>query len=144
MLLVRANEDGFGVRVGLLEETFDSLGDGFGAGAEGDDFFEVGRLGFPVWNRAAVAVKFTFRRPPSGGIHVGADAVHPIRREEAVFDALWQAVGVSRRAEILGAFAVVLAQRHGGHAELKGRAEPGEDSVPIAVVAEYREGTRPQ
>ena len=58
-----------------------------------------------------------------------------VRGEEAVVDALAQAVCVDRIAEIEVGVAVVVAQRRGGHAELEGGLEVFEDLAPGAVVA---------
>ena len=58
-----------------------------------------------------------------------------VRGEEAVVDALPQAVRVERVAEVEVGVAVVLAQRRGGHAELVGRLEVLEDLAPVALVA---------
>jgi hypothetical protein len=61
--------------------------------------------------------------------------VHAVRREKAVLDALAQAVGVDRVAEVLVAVARLLAQRRGRHAELHGGREVVEYGAPVAVVA---------
>ena len=55
--------------------------------------------------------------------------------EEAVVDALAQAVGVDRVAEVVVGVAVVLAQRRRGHADLEGGLEVFEDLAPVALVA---------
>ena len=61
--------------------------------------------------------------------------MHAVGREEAVVDALPQAVGVDRVAEVEVGVAVVVAQRRRGHAELVGRLEVFEDLAPVALVA---------
>ena len=109
-------------------------GDGLGAGAQGHDALEVLGLVFLVGDRAAVAVEVVRARPPAGGVPLGDDAVHAVGGEEAVLDALAQAVLVDRVAEVEIGVAVVLAQRGGGHAELKGRLEVVEDLPPVGVV----------
>ena len=55
--------------------------------------------------------------------------------QEAVLDALAQAVGVDRVAEVAVGVAIIVAQRRRGHAELIGRLEVFEDLAPVALVA---------
>ena len=90
---------------------------------------------FVVGDRPAVAIKLVLARPPAGGVPFGDDAMHAIGREEAVVDALPQAVLVDRIAEVEVGVAVVVAQRRRGHAELIGGLEVFEDGAPRAVVA---------
>ena len=73
--------------------------------------------------------------PPAGGVPRGDDAMDAVGGEEAVVDALPQAVGVERVAEVAVGVAVVLAQRGGRHAELVGGLEVLEDLAPVALVA---------
>ena len=134
VFLVDAEDDGLGEAVGLFQEIGEVAGDGFGAGSERDDALEVGRLIFVVGNLAAVAVEVAFARAPAGGIPFGDDAVNAIGGEEAVVDALAQAVGVDRIAEVEVGVAVFVAQRRGRHAELIGGLEVFEDFAPVAVV----------
>ena len=82
----------------------------------------------------AVAVNFALGGPPARRVHSGDDAVHAIRREESVIDALPQAVGVERIAEIRVRVAVVLPQRRRRHAELECRLEVLQDLAPVAFV----------
>src|SRR3954469_20686984 len=84
-------------------------------------------------NRSAPPVQFPslasdgslFTRLPEG--HGGDDPVDPIGGEEAVLDALLQAVGVDRRAEILVGVSVVVPEGRSRHAQLVGRIEVVED-----------------
>ena len=89
-----------------------------------------------VGDLAAVAVELALARAasrphPASVTH----PMDPVGRQEAVVDALPQAVGVDRVAEVGVGVAVVLAQRRGGHAELVGRLEVLQDLAPVAVVA---------
>ncbi len=135
VFLIDAEDDRLGEAVGLLQELGQVPGDRLGAGAQRDDPLEILGLVFVVGDRAAVAVEFVLARPPAGRIPFGDDAMHAVRREEAVVDALPQAVFVDRIAEIAVGVAVVLAQRRGRHAELVGRLEVFEDLAPGAVIA---------
>ena len=119
----------------FLQEVGEVPGDRLGARAQRDDPLEVLRPILVVGNLAAVAVELALARPPAGGVPVGDDAMHAVGREEAVVDALPQAVGVDRVAEVAVGVAVVLAQRRGRHAELVGRLEVLEDLAPVALVA---------
>ena len=110
-------------------------GDGLGAGAQRDDALEVLGLVLVVGDLAAVAVELVLARAPAGGVPLGDDAMHAVGREEAVVDALPQAVRVDRVAEVAVGVAVVVAQRRGGHAELVGGLEVLEDLAPVALVA---------
>ena len=110
VLLVHAEDDGLGEAVGLLEELGQVPGDGLGAGPQGDDALEVLGLVFLVGDVAAVAVQLVLARPPAGGVPLGDDPVHAVGGEEAVLDALAQAVLVDRVAEVEVGVAVVFAQ----------------------------------
>ncbi len=109
-------------------------GDGLGAGTQRDDALEVPGLVLVVGNRPAVAVEVVLARPPARGVPFG-DAMHPVRREEAVVDALPEAVFVDRIAEVPVRVAGLVAQGRGRHAELEGRLEVFEDGAPRAGVA---------
>ena len=135
MLLVDAEYDGLGEAVGALEEVGKVSGNRLGARTQRDDALEVLGLVFVVRHRAAKAVQFVLGRTPASGIHGGYDAMHAIRREKAILDALAQAVGVDRVAEVIVAVAGFLAQRRGRHAELHGGREVIEYRAPVAVVA---------
>ena len=133
VFLVHAEDDGLGEAVGLLQEIGQVAGDGLGAGAQGDDALEVGGGVYLVGNCAAVAVEVVLARAPAGGIPLGDDAMDAVGSEETVVNALLEAVGIDRVAEVEVGVAVVVAQRRGGHAELVGRLEVFEDLAPVAV-----------
>ena len=80
----------------LLQEVGQVAGDGMGAGAERDDFLEVLGLVLLIGNGSAVAVQLAGGRPPAGRVEAGDDAVNAVGGQEAVVDALSQAVGVDR------------------------------------------------
>lgn len=61
--------------------------------------------------------------------------MHAIGCEEAVVNALAEAVLIDRVAEVEVGVAVVVTQGRGGHAELHGRREVVEDDSPRAVIA---------
>lgn len=61
--------------------------------------------------------------------------VDTVRGQEAVVDALPQAVGVERVAEVAVRVPVVLAEWRGGHAQLVGEMEVLQDFPPAAFVA---------
>src|SRR6266404_8146664 len=57
-----------------------------------------------------------------------------IRRQETVFNALPQAVGVKRIAEIEICVAIIFTLRGSGHAELKSRFEILKDVFPVGII----------
>ena len=79
-------------------------------------------------------VKLASVRPPAYRIRTCDDAMDAIRREETVFNALPQGVGVERIAKIEIRVAIIFALWGGGHAELKSRFEILEDILPIGFV----------
>jgi len=105
VLLIDAEHDGLGEAVGALEEIGEVLRNRLGARTQRDDALEILGLVLVVRHRAAEAVEFVLGRPPAGGIHRGDDAMHAIRREKAILDALAQAIGVDRVAEVFVAVA---------------------------------------
>src|SRR6266545_3330683 len=109
--------------------------DGLGAGAQRDHTLEVLRLVFIIGDRAAIAVELVAVRAPAGGIPLRDDAVNTVGREEAVLDALAQAVFVDGIAEIEIGVAVVGAERRRRHPELIGGLEVVEYDAPRAVIS---------
>ena len=134
MFLVHAEDDGLGESVGLVEEVGEVPGYGLGPSPERDDTLEVLGLVLVVGDRPAVAVQLILARSPAGGVPLGDHAVHAVGREEAVVDALPQAVLVNRVTEVEVGVAVVVAQGRGGHAELKRGLEVFQNGAPRAVV----------
>src|SRR5205807_500820 len=110
-------------------------GHGLGPGTQRDDALEVAGVVFLVGNLPAEAVHVALAGPPAGGVPGRDYAVDAVRGEEAVVDALAQAVGVDRIPEIVVGVGVVLTARRGGHADLVGRLEVVQDLPPVAVVA---------
>ena len=135
VFLVHAEDDRLGEAVGLLEERGQVLGDRLGAGLQRNDPLEVGRLVNLVGNLPAVAVDVALAGPPAGRVPLGDDPMHAVRGQEAVVDALPQAVGVDRVAEVAVGVDVVLPLRRGRHADLVGRLEVFQDFPPVAIVA---------
>ena len=131
VLLINAEDDGLGEAVGLFQEIGQVPGDGLGAGAQGDAALEVGGGVNLVRDFAAVAVEIVFAGAPAGGVPLGDDAVDAVGGEETVVDALLEAVGIDRVAEVEIGVAVLVAQGRGGHAELVGGLEPFEDLAPV-------------
>ena len=74
-------------------------------------------------------------RTAAGSIEIGNDAVDAVRSQEAIVDALPQAVRVERIAEVLVRVPVVLAKRRGGHAQLVGGLVVIQNFTPTAFVA---------
>ncbi len=105
------------------------------AGLERERALEVLRPVLLVGDLAAVAVDVALRRPPSRGVDARDDAVDAVRREEAVVDAVAQAVRVDRVAEVAVGVLVVRAERRRRHPELHGRLEVLEDLAPVALLA---------
>lgn len=60
--------------------------------------------------------------------------MHTVRCQEAVFNALTQAVGVNGFTEICVSIAVVIPRRHGSHSQLGGGLEILQDLSPVAFV----------
>jgi hypothetical protein len=109
-------------------------GDGLRACAQGDAALKIASGINLVRNLASVAVEVVLAGPPAGGIPLRDDAMHAIRRKEAVVNALLEAVLIDRVAEIQVGVAVVLALRCSSHAELVGRLEIFEDFAPVGIV----------
>jgi hypothetical protein len=130
VLLVHAEHDGLGEAVGLPEEVGQVLSDRSRAGSQGDDAFEVLRLVLVVGNGPPVAVPVDHAGPPAGRIPFGDHTVDAVGSEEAVVDALPQAVLVDRVAEVEIGIAVVVTQRRGRHPELERRLEVLENGTP--------------
>ena len=119
----------------FLRKSVKIPGNRLGARFQSDNTLEILRAVFAVGNFSPIPVEFSLCRPPAGGVHGRDDPMHTIRRQEAVIDALLQAVGVERIAEISVGVSVVFAQRRCGHAELKCRLEIFENLAPVALVA---------
>ena len=134
VLLVHAEDDGFGEPVGLAQELRQVLRDALGAGAEGDTFFEIVGVVLLIRDVAPVAVEFALARPPARRVPLGDDAVDAVGSEEAVVDSLPQAVGVDRIAEIAVRVGVVLVLRSGRHSDLVRRLKIVQNLAPTAFV----------
>ena len=80
-----------------------------GTGAQGHDAFEILGLILLVRHLSAVAIQLVLAGPPAGGIYGSDDAVHAVRGQKAILDALAQAVGVDRVAKVFVAVAGFLA-----------------------------------
>ena len=118
MLLIHAKDNGLGEAVGLFQEIRQVPRDSLGAGAQCHPALKIGgRINF-VGNFPAVAVQVILAGAPTGGVPLRDDAVYPVRGQEAVVNALPQAVGVLRVAKIQVGVAVLVAQGRGGHAKL--------------------------
>ncbi len=133
VFLVHAKDDGLGEAIGFFEEIGEVASDGLRAGAQSDEALEIGGAIFLVGDGAAIAVEVILARPPAGRVPLGDDAMDAVRREEAVVNALAQAVGINRVAEVEVGIAVLIAQGSGGHAQLIGRLEIFEDFAPVRV-----------
>ena len=134
VFLVHAEHDGLGEAVGPLEEVGDAAGDGFGAGAEGDDPLEILGLVLLVGDLPPVAVQLAPARSPAERVVGRDDAVDAVGGEEAVLDALAQGIGVDGVAEVGVSVHVHVALGRGGHPELEGGLEILQDFPPTALV----------
>ena len=133
VFLVHAEDDGLGEAVRLLEEVRQVPRDGLGACAERYHPLEVPGAILRVGDLPSVPVDLPLGGPPSGRVVVGDDAVDSVGGEEAVRDALSEAVLVERIAEVPVGIGVVHAARRRGHADLAGGLEPLQDLAPVAV-----------
>lgn len=113
VLLIDAEDDGLGVAVGLLEEVAEVPGDCVRASLKRYAARPLEVLGVVkgIWDLPAMGILLPLVRPPAGGVVGGQDAVDAIGSEEAVLDALLEAVGVERVAEVQVGIAVILAER---------------------------------
>jgi hypothetical protein len=100
VFLVRAEDDGLGVPVGLRQEVGQVAGDCRVAVLKGDDLLEVLRVIQLVGDRLLVAVESPLVRPPPDRVERGDDPVYAVWGEEPVHDPLSEAVGVERVAEV--------------------------------------------
>ena len=134
VLLVDAEDDRLAVAVGARQVVGEVARHRLRAGAQRHHALEVGGRVLLVGDRVAVAVELALARAPAGGVPLGDNTVHTVRGEEAVVDALPQAVGVDRCAEVGVGIDVVLALRRRRHADLVGGREVLEDLAPVALV----------
>lgn len=135
VLLVDAEDDGLGEAVGLGHEAREMSRNCLRSRPQRHDPLEVPRGVFGVGDFTPISIKFTPRRSPSGSVVVRDDAMDAIRGQEAVRDALREAVLIERIAEIVVGVDVILSPRRRCHPDLGRRLEPFEDFPPVAVVA---------
>ncbi len=101
MFLVHAKNDRLVKAVGALEIFSQVSGDDFCAGEQRNQPLEIL---CPIQIRRYLApetVQHTRVNLQSAGIHIRDDAIHPVGRQETIFNALPQAVGVNRVAKII-------------------------------------------
>src|SRR5262249_48781004 len=79
-------------------------------------------------------VELPLVRSPAGSVVRGQNPVNPIRGQEAIGDALLEAIRVERVAEVDVGVSVVLPERRGRHSELGSWVEGLQDVPPVAVV----------
>src|SRR5439155_19997491 len=82
-----------------------------------------------------ITIELPLAWPPSGRINLGYNTMDAVWGEEAVVDALLQAVCVDGVTEVFVGITVVVAKRRGGHAELIRRLEVLKDLAPVALIA---------
>ena len=121
-------------RVGRVEEFHDALGDQLGALVEDEDAVHVLLVVFALLDLLTQVIVHARRWRPALDVLVDVDAHHLVGREKAVFDALLEAVGVNRLAEVGDVGNVFGFLRCGGHAELNGAVEVFEDFTPGGIV----------
>ncbi len=133
MFGIFAKDDGFGVGVVVAEEFHDFGGDQFGALFEHKGAIEVLLVVDSIGYGGAVFVGLVFAGSPTLEVAIEVEADDFVGREEAVFDALGEGVGVDRFAEVVGVGNVFGFFGGGGEADLGGAAEVGEDVAPSGV-----------
>ena len=134
VLLVYAKDDGLGIAIGIPHELRQMACDGLRACPQGDDSLEILGLVLPVWNLVAEAILHSLRRPPARSIHIGHNAMDPVRRQESVLNSLPQAVGINRVAKIVIGIAVVIPQRGCRHSQLISGLEIFQNFAPVALI----------
>ena len=134
VFLVDTEDDGLCEAVGLGHEAREMSRNGLRSRPQRHDPLEVPRGVFGVGDLASIAIKFTPRRSPSGGVVVRDDAMDAIRGQEAVSDALREAVLIERIAEIVVCVDVVFPPRRRSHPDLGRGLEPIENLPPVAVI----------
>ena len=118
-------------------------GDDLRPGAKRHPRLEVLRAVFGVPNLVPIPIEFALDGRSASSIVVGYDAVHPVRRQEAVGNALVQTVEAKRIAEVGVSDCVLFATRRRGHPDLGCGLDPLQyftlgvvlpRSIPVALV----------
>jgi hypothetical protein len=100
VVLVIAKNDGLGHGVGGLEVFPDLARHKLGALFQHQSAVEILGVVLALLHHLAEFVDLAFFGGVAHGIDIGGDADHLVRREEAVFDALLERVGVNRVAKV--------------------------------------------
>ena len=130
--LVGAEDDGLGHAVGVEQIVGDARRDLADAVLEHDIVVVVGVIVDAVLDFLAEEVELALARTPAiADVRLHVDDAE--RREEAVIDALPQAVGVDGLAEVVDVRDIGRLLRCGRHANLDGRVEVVEDLAPPTV-----------
>ena len=117
---VHAENDGFGEAIVFLEKLGDALCYDFGAVIDNQIFVVVFDVVFAVFDFFAVDVALSLFRAPAFEVFVETDTDDFVRREETVVNALLEAVGVDRFAEVVDVRDVLRFLRCSGQADLRG------------------------
>ncbi|GAR76271.1 hypothetical protein NGUA18_04194 [Salmonella enterica] len=111
---VVTEDDGFIHRVGTFEVIGNGFGHQFGTLINHHRAVKIFLVVDTVVDQLAVFIRLAFGGPPALEIDVDIDAHHFIRGKEAVFDTLFERVGIYRIAEVIGAGDFMGLFRRGG------------------------------
>src|SRR6266581_8289439 len=123
MFLINTENDGLVKAIGLLEKLGQVASDGPGTLAQSNFTFKLRRLVLLFRYDTPIKVTCARSRTPASYVVAGHDAMHMVGCQEAVINALAEAVGVDGIAEVAVGIDIVIALRGGGHAKLIGRFE---------------------
>src|SRR6266702_3731931 len=134
MLLVNTEDHSFIEAIGLLEKLGQVPSDGPGTLAQRYFALKLRCLVLLFGYDTTITVTCARIRTPASYIVAGHDAVHMVRCQEAVINALAEAVGVDGIAEVAVGIDIVNALRSCGHAKLIGRFKVIQYLTPVAVI----------
>jgi len=135
VFLVNAKDYRLGVGVAVAQVLGQVVGYCFGAGEERDDALELFCAVQAGRHLAPKAVEHAGVNVQAVGVHVHCHPHHAVGSQEAVRDALAQAVGIDGRAEIVVGVHVVIPLGGGGHADLLSRLKVFQDFAPRTLLA---------
>src|SRR5437867_953805 len=133
VFLVHAKDNGLCEAVGLFQEIGEVLRDGFSPFEQGDFPLEIRRAIDSIRDATTVAVQVFRAWTPARCVPLRHNPMDAVGRQEAIVNALPEAVSVNRVAEIDIGVAVFVAQRRGRHAELIGGLEVFQDFAPVGI-----------
>ena len=134
VILVVAENDGLGHRVGGLEVFPDLAGNEAGPLLQNQAAVEILGVVLALLDDLAKLVEFAFLGCVADRIHVGGDADDLVGREETVFDALLERIGVHRFAEVGDVADLLGFLGRGGQAQMGGPTKIIEYFAPGGIV----------